>query len=54
MLKTQAQIIFLIHKLIKMQTQKMNLANIKGKLSRRVIKNIMAVEKTLAILAPEQ
>jgi hypothetical protein len=42
MLKTQAQTIFLIHKLLKMQTQKMSLANIKGKLSRSEMKNIMA------------
>jgi hypothetical protein len=42
MLKAQAQTIFLIHKLLKMQTQKMSLANIKGKLSRAEMKNIKA------------
>ena len=42
MLKTKAETILLISKLKKMGIQKMSLANIKGKLSRAEMKNIMA------------
>ena len=42
MLKAKATTIFLILKFKTMQTQKMSLANIKGKLSRAEMKNIMA------------
>jgi hypothetical protein len=42
MLKAKAETILLIKKTKKMQTKKMSLANIKGKLSRTEMKNIMA------------